>query len=129
MRSSEFMCEDIEYIPQLPPKFGNINYEAKGGVLTETTPEKYLKACLRLEIGVSNQNKIDELKQKIRSGQPLDPVAFTLQNGKVVKHDGRHRAAAAFQLGIKTIPLILFSIEGPITKRVIAQKSDRVIEL
>lgn len=120
---------EFEFNPQLPPKFGNIDYERRGGVVIETSPQKYLSACLRLDINVGNQNKIDSLKQKIKSGEAIDPPTLFLKNGQVVRHDGRHRAAAALQLGIEKIPIILISLEGDLTKTVKSQKIGKIIDL
>lgn len=118
-----------EFVPQLPPKFGNTNYKEKGGIVIQTSPKQYLAACLRLDVSVGNQNKIDELKHKIENGDSIDPPALFLKNGQVVRHDGRHRAVAALQLGIETIPVILVSLEGELTKEVKAQKTGKLIKL
>lgn len=118
-----------EFTPQLPPKFGNSNYKERGGEVIHTSPQKYLAACLRLDISVGNQNKIDELKRKINNRESIDPPALFLKNGQVVRHDGRHRAVAALQLGIETIPMILVPLEGQLGRKVLAQKTGKVVEL
>jgi len=119
----------VEYVAQIPPKFENQKYKEQGGIVTETTPAKWLAAALRLEIDPGSQNKIDALKMKIKAGTPLDPPTLFLKNGRVVKHSGRHRAAAALQLGIETIPIILIPLEGDVTKTVQSQKTGKIIEL
>lgn len=125
MRLDEFG----EYIPQLPPKYGNMNYKERGGEVIQTSPQKYLAACPRLDISVGNQNKIDELKRKLNAGESIDPPALFLKNGQVVRHDGRHRAVAALQLGIETIPVILVPLEGILSRKVLSQKTSKVVEL
>jgi hypothetical protein len=129
MRIKEITTEDVEFIPQLPPKFGNINYKERGGDIITTTPKKYLAACPRLDVDVGSQNKIDHLKMKIKAGDPIDPPALFLKNGQVIRHDGRHRAVAALQLGIEHIPAILIPLEGELTKDVGAQKTGKSVQL
>lgn len=119
----------LEYKAELPPRFGNTQYKEKGGVVIETDPKNFLDASLRLQPEVGSQNRIDALKMKIKQGVPLDPPALFMKNGKIVRHDGRHRATAAFQLGIPKMPVILFSLEGELTRDVIQQKGDKIIHL
>lgn len=129
MQTYKITTADVQFIPQLPPKFGNINYRERGGETITTTPKQYLAACPRLEIDVGSQNKIDQLKMKIKSGGSIDPPALFLKNGQVIRHDGRHRAVAAMQLGIDRIPAILIPVEGELTKQVGAQRTGRPVQL
>jgi ParB-like chromosome segregation protein Spo0J len=50
------------------------------------------------------QINIDDLKQHILSGRRLDPLAIYADG----KEDGRHRAHAALELGIKRVPVLDF---------------------
>lgn len=128
MRIKE-ITEDTQFIPQIPPRFGNTNYQERGGEIIVTTPQKYLAACPRLDVDVGSQNKIDQLKMKIKAGEPIDPPALFLKNERVVRHDGRHRAVAAMQLGIDHIPAIIVPLEGELTTHVQSQKTGKPVQL
>ena len=43
----------------------------------------------------------------MQNGRAIDPPNLYLENNIVVNHDGRHRAIAAQQLGITSIPVLI----------------------
>jgi GH24 family phage-related lysozyme (muramidase) len=87
--------------------FGNRQYKEQGAKLEYMTPDEFLAAARPLAIDESSRENIDELKAHIRSGKTLDPLAL-LPNGK---EDGRHRAYAAKELGITSVPVLNFRTE------------------
>lgn len=68
------------------------------------TPDEFLNQSRSLKIDEESRENIDSLKQHIQEGKPLDPLELHA-NGK---EDGRHRAIAAKELGIKQVPVINF---------------------
>jgi hypothetical protein len=46
----------------------------------------------------------------IKSGKEIEIpyMDVDIKTGRILNHEGRHRALAAFQLGIKQIPVILY---------------------
>lgn len=84
--------------------YGEANYESAGGKMTEMTPDEFLARARPLEIDDVARDNIDDLKRHIQSGKTLDPLKF-FEGGK---EDGRHRAIAAKELGIKRVPVIEF---------------------
>jgi len=74
-------------------------------------PEKFLS--LAPDVGMDfNQKYIGELKEKIKKKE-MDVVFFDVDvdSCKVLSHEGRHRAEASRQLGIKNIPVVIFKKE------------------
>lgn len=84
--------------------YGNANYADHGGRLVFMTPDEFLRQVRPLDIDETSRDNIDDLKNHILSGRRLDPLTI-YANGK---EDGRHRAYAAKELGIKRVPVIDF---------------------
>ena len=84
--------------------YGDADYKARGGRMVMMTPDEYLKRVRPLDIDEGSRDNIDDLKNHILSGRTLDPLVI-YEDGK---EDGRHRAHAAKELGIKQVPVILF---------------------
>lgn len=84
--------------------YGEANYEQSGGEMVRMTPDEFLRLSRPLEIDEISRENIDDLKAHIMAGKTLDPLA--LYDGG--KEDGRHRAHAAKELGIKLVPVINF---------------------
>jgi hypothetical protein len=84
--------------------YGNADYKNNNGKLVWMDPAKYLAKVRPLKIDDVSRENIDDLKNHILSGRRLDPLVI-YKNGK---EDGRHRANAAIELGIKKVPVILF---------------------
>jgi hypothetical protein len=81
---------------------GDANYKATGGRMVHMSPHAYLKKVRPLTIDDESRENIDHLKHHIKSGKTLDPLAI-YHDGK---EDGRHRAHAAKELGIKRVPVL-----------------------
>lgn len=72
--------------------------------MVSMSPDEFLRQSRPLEIDDISRENIDDLKAHILAGRTLDPLALW-PNGK---EDGRHRANAAKELGIKRVPVIDF---------------------
>lgn len=72
---------------------------------TMMSPDEFLSKARPLDIDEASRENIDELKSFILAGKGLDPLHL-YANGK---EDGRHRAHAAKELGIKQVPVIVHS--------------------
>ena len=105
----KFINESLEEGLQYPMAdrnewYGDADYKTRGGRLVMMTPDEYLKRVRPLDIDEGSRDNIDDLKNHILSGRTLDPLVI-YEDGK---EDGRHRAHAAKELGIKQVPVILF---------------------
>ena len=89
--------------------YGDEDYESRGGKIVYMTPDEFLSKAAPLEIDNTSRDNIDDLKNHILSGRKLDPLAlYTLDKTNPRNSDGRHRAVAAKELGIKKVPVIIF---------------------
>ena len=97
---------DLKY-PLAPTDewYGEANYKTTGGNLVEMTPEDFLSRVRPLDMDEISRENIGFLKEHIVSGRLLDPLQI-YRNGS---EDGRHRAHAAKELGIKKIPVITWT--------------------
>lgn len=93
--------------PQYPLAERSEWYTAKrfaesGGRMTTMTPDEFLARDNPLVITEDARSNIDALKRHIEKGERLDP-AILLKDGTT---DGRHRAIAAKEMGIKELPVL-----------------------
>lgn len=95
---------ETEYPAQLPPMYSNSDYQKTGGRLVGMSPEEYLAMVRPLEVDDASRDNIDDLKRLILAGRKIDPLVIYPSG----KEDGRHRAHAAMELGIKTVPVIVW---------------------
>ncbi len=96
-----------------PPLYGESDYQRRGGKVYLIPPKRFLKVVPKLRIDDESRDNIDDLKRLIASGKKIDPLVLFVTDTKtqVVKgHDGRHRAVAAIELGIKTVPVIIIPV-------------------
>ena len=83
--------------------YGEQTYAKEGGILRNVSPDEYIKKVAPMDINeADSRENIDLLKEHIKKGKTLDPLLIR-KNGK---EDGRHRAYAAKELGIKSVPVI-----------------------
>ena len=80
------------------------------------SPDEYLEETGGYASTFIDQKKVDKIKEKIKNGTPLDPLTLTSKEGSNVGQEGRHRAEAAKQLGIKEIPVVRIEGELPNAK-------------
>ena len=72
--------------------------------MVHMAPHEYIKSVRPLSMDDESRENIEHLKNHIRSGGKLDPLTIHADG----KEDGRHRAHAAHELGIKKVPVIDF---------------------
>ena len=82
--------------------YGDANYQQTGGKLEMMSPDEYLSKVRPLDIDEASRDNIDDLKRHILSGRKLDPLKIDAHG----REDGRHRAHAARELGIKQVPVL-----------------------
>lgn len=82
--------------------YSDADYKKTGGRMTHMSPDRYLKRVKPLDIDDASRDNIDDLKNHIKSGGKLDPLKIYSTG----KEDGRHRAHAAKELGIKRVPVV-----------------------
>jgi hypothetical protein len=98
----------IEYNLEDPPLYGDSDYKQRGGKIVKMSPYEFLnKVNKQLIIDDESQENIDDLKNMILNNKKIDPPTLYYRSGEVINHDGRHRAIAAQQLGIKSIPVLI----------------------
>jgi murein DD-endopeptidase MepM/ murein hydrolase activator NlpD len=79
-------------------------YSKEGGRITWMSPEEFLaKVPQKLRLDRKSEKTVEHFKDKIKKGKKLNPLAIFPNNGG---QDGRHRAMAAKELGIKKVPVI-----------------------
>ena len=84
--------------------YSDANYENTGGKIVHMSPDQYLSKVKPLDIDDVSRDNIDDLKNHIKSGRKLDPLKIYPSG----KEDGRHRAHAAKELGIKKVPVVVW---------------------
>lgn len=84
--------------------YGDANFQQTGGRMIDMAPDEFLARARPLEVDEASRENINLLKEHIRGGKTLDPLAF-YKNGK---EDGRHRAIAARELGISKVPVLVW---------------------
>jgi hypothetical protein len=71
-------------------------------VLKQMTPKEFLHEARPLEVGDTDKNIIHTFEDDIEDGDSLGPLKL-YEGGK---EDGRHRANAAKELGVKKVPVV-----------------------
>jgi len=77
-------------------------HKKKHAKLKQMKPQEFLNETDPLHIGKGDRQIIDTFKHNIKTGHHLGPLKIYNNGGQ----DGRHRANAAKELGIKTVPVI-----------------------
>jgi hypothetical protein len=100
------LASGLEYpIADRSEWYGDANYKNTGGRIVQMTPDEFLSQVRPLEIDDYSRENIDILKAHIQSGKTLDPLQISSKG----KEDGRHRAYAAKELGITSVPVIVWN--------------------
>lgn len=84
--------------------YSDADYKARGGKLVTMSPAAFLSKVRPLKIDEASRDNIDYLKRLILDGRALDPLKIYPDG----KEDGRHRAHAAKELGIKKVPVVVW---------------------
>lgn len=91
-----------------PPQYGDTDYKARGGKIITMRPDAYLALAPPLEQDEETLENVEILSEHITSGREIDPPMLQYKDGVVVNHDGRHRAQAARELGIRKLPVLVY---------------------
>jgi hypothetical protein len=106
MKINEIVAKSTYPLADFDEWWGDRTYRNDGGSLVYMSPEQYLSKVAPLDVNSPDtQENVQDLVDHIKSGGTLDPLVI-YKNGK---EDGRHRALAAISLGIKKVPVIVFS--------------------
>jgi hypothetical protein len=75
------------------------------------TPEEFLSVSEKISSPELSAKKKDAIKAAIKSGQPLRDIPFLRidETGRVVGHEGRHRALVLQEMGYGDMPATLMS--------------------
>lgn len=84
--------------------YGDADYERRGAKIVWMPPAEYLKRVRPLKMDEASRDNVDSLIAHIIAGRTLDPLAIYPDG----KEDGRHRATAAIELGIASVPVLVF---------------------
>lgn len=106
-----YKIAQTNYLLEDPPLYGHSDYKAHGGEIIQMSPEEFLQKSPSLKVDEVSQENIDGLKDMMLSNRKIDPLNLYLRNGIIIDHDGRHRAVAAQQLGIKSVPVLIMEIQ------------------
>ncbi len=90
---------------------GDVNW--KGKVVMMPTRKFLSLVPPRPAWAPSSDERVDTFKRRISAGDRLDPLVLVVRDGRVVGHEGRHRAAAAFRLGIDEVPVLVIPRDYP----------------
>ena len=73
-------------------------------------PSDFLNAVGPRSREYISEEGVQKVMERMEGDLELDPLFLDvdLSRGKVVAHEGRHRAVAAERLGIETIPVLVF---------------------
>ena len=99
------ICASLEYpLADRSDWWGDADFDQSGGHLVRMSPDEYLWHVRPLHVDDVSRENIDDLKAHIEAGGELDPTVIYADG----REDGRHRAHAAKELGISSIPVIDF---------------------
>ena len=84
------------------------HYDEHGGKLTHMSPSEFLDRTRPLNMDAPTERSIDAYKGLIDSQHRMNPLQL-LANGL---EDGRHRATAAKELGVESVPVVDFRADG-----------------
>ena len=90
-----------------------LNGEKHGGRVCEMSPAEYLKRCayqvfddatIESTLAAIDESNVKKYAEQMKSGTKFDMPYLNFMSGQ---QEGRHRAAAAMQLGINKIPVLV----------------------
>jgi len=89
----------------LPQSETNLTYG--NGVIVKMHPQKFLD--LATELGtMMNEKSYQSIMEGYKKGRPMGIPSFTVDGkNQITSHEGRHRATAARDFGLKEIPVLI----------------------
>lgn len=90
-----------------------LKYHPEAQKLVWMSPNEFLELIPPYAGTPWNRENIENLKEKMLRGEELDPLfidvyAESKRRCQVINHEGRHRAKAAEELGIKSVPVLIY---------------------
>ena len=58
-----------------------------------------------------NKYSAENLRKRILGKKPLNPLYLDVKKGKIIHHEGRHRAIVSKELGVKKIPVVYYHLK------------------
>jgi hypothetical protein len=87
----------------------NLRYQRESQIVVRMRPDRFLSHTPQPPGRRYDEGSLSDLKGKISRGVQLDPLFLDVEpSGRVVGHEGRHRAEAARELRVKRVPVIIF---------------------
>jgi len=95
------------------------------------TPEEFLSVSEKISSPELSAKKKDAIKAAIKSGQPLRDIPFLKidETGRVVGHEGRHRALVLQEMGYGDMPATLTSSRTRFSEQVDPSRFDYLEDL
>lgn len=109
--------EEAEYPLANPDEMqtfrGDLDWKGK---IVNMPVDKFLKLAAPLPAEhlafPQTQARIEQLVAKMKTGT-IDPLVLITDRGRVVSHEGRHRAYAAKRMGITEVPVLIIPRDFP----------------
>jgi hypothetical protein len=114
----EFVIDENSSLLKEDPDYFDLILVKPEDFLAQTTdPQCFINN--RLCGGLHKEESLNNLMDRMRKGLPITPPYIDVlinydhnyipyRNGKVRQHEGRHRAIACIEVGIKLMPLLIF---------------------
>jgi len=104
----ERLSKNLEFRVKETP--GLTGYKPHAQKLVWMPPERFLE--LVPEPGIWSEDHIRYLKEAMLRGEEIEPLFVDVFSNtcKVWRHEGRHRARAAMELGIEKVPVIIYCL-------------------
>lgn len=81
------------------------------GKIVWMSPDKFLGLVHALPDYAMNEKSYWNLRDRIKQGLPVDALVLVIdvKRRKVTGHEGRHRAKVSKELGIKEVPVLIYT--------------------
>ena len=102
------------YLESIPYKVEERDYAAKKPFGSERKYKDPMTTDTNYNVRGDELGGVEYYKRKIRQGDPIQPPDFSLSSDtlKIIAHEGRHRARAFKEEGVKKIPVGLIAWSG-----------------